>query len=86
MPKSNAEWDEVARELRRISRILAMIAIKDEESQRKQIMLLSEMGFLPSEIATMVGTTPITVSVALQKIRRETRQKPSSGKKATAKL
>lgn len=81
MPKTTAEWDEVARELRRISRILAMIAIKNEESQRKQIMLLSGLGFLPSEIAKMVGTTPNTVSVALHEIRRKTRQKPVGGKK-----
>jgi len=83
MPKSNAEWDEVARELRRISRILAVIAIRNEESQREQIKLLGDMGFLPSEIARMVGTTPNTVSVALHEIRRKSRQKPGAGKKTT---
>jgi DNA-directed RNA polymerase specialized sigma24 family protein len=82
MPKSSGEWDEVARELRRISRILAVIAIRNEESQREQIARLGEMGFLPSEIAKIIDTTPNTVNVALFGIRQKSRQKGKRDKKA----
>ena len=75
MAKSNADWDEVSRELRRLGRILAVIAISNEESQRDKIARLDEMGFLPSEIAKIVGTSANTVSVSLHEIRRRTRQK-----------
>jgi len=78
---SNADWDEIVRELRRIGRILAVIAVKSEESQREQIARLGEMGFLPSEIAKIIGTTPNTVNVTLHEIRRKTRQKPKNVKK-----
>jgi DNA-directed RNA polymerase specialized sigma24 family protein len=75
---SGVEWTEVARELRRIGRILAVIAIQNQGSQRDQIRLLDEMGFLPSEIAKIVGTTPNTVSVYLHDIRRRSRRKANS--------
>ncbi len=79
MPKSSSvEWDDVARELRRIGRILAVIAIGTEKSQRDKIARLSEMGFLPSEIAKIVGTSANTVNVELHDLRKRVRRKKAA--------
>jgi DNA-directed RNA polymerase specialized sigma24 family protein len=40
-------------------------------SQREQILLLSQAGFPPKQIADMLGTSANTVSVELSRVRRE---------------
>jgi DNA-binding CsgD family transcriptional regulator len=72
-----ADWNGMAREfdvrvdekLDRILRLLGMIAVKGL-SQTEQIAILSRVGFLPKDIADVLGTTANTVRVALVGIRR----------------
>ncbi|HVA17120.1 MAG TPA: hypothetical protein VMV59_05325 [Candidatus Dormibacteraeota bacterium] len=59
----------VEEKLDRILRLLGVIAVKDL-SQSEQIATLSEIGFAPSEIARILGTTPNTVRVTLVGIRK----------------
>jgi len=62
------EEDVLAR-LDRVVRLLTILVTKDM-TQREQVQLLSSIGLGPKEIATLIGTTPNTVSVTLSAIRR----------------
>ena len=62
--------DDIASELRRISRLLTLLVTKNL-SQKDKIALLSSAGLQPREIADLIGTTPNTVSVTLVQIRKE---------------
>lgn len=64
--------EEILQELRRISKLLALAATKDQ-SQRDRIALLSSIGFQPKEIADLLGTTPGTVSVTLSIMKKKGR-------------
>ncbi len=66
--------DDVLRELRRITKVLTLIATKDQK-QKEQIKLLDRVGFQPKEIAELLGTTGNTVNVALHSIRRKGKPK-----------
>jgi DNA-binding CsgD family transcriptional regulator len=65
-----AQPDDIASELRRISRLLTLLVTKDL-SQKDKIALLSTAGLQPKEIADLIGTTPNTVSVTLVQMRKE---------------
>jgi hypothetical protein len=54
----------VTRELRRISDLLALLITKDK-TQAKQVRLLNAARYAAAEIATLLDTTPNTVSVTL---------------------
>lgn len=60
--------------LDRMLRLLGMVAVRDL-SQMEQIATLSRTGFLPREIADIIGTTSNTVRVALVLIRKAQKQK-----------
>lgn len=62
--------DEILHELQRISKLLVLIAMRDQ-SQKDQITVLSRIGFEPREIADLLGTTANTVNVTLARIRKE---------------
>lgn len=64
------DQQEVLAELRRIVRLLSLLATQNL-NQRQQIEKLSAIGFQPKEIADLIGTTPNTVSVTLTSLRRE---------------
>ena len=66
--------DEIIDELRKITRLLTVLATKGM-TQREQIMLLDSVGLPPREIAELIGTTSNTVSVTLSTLRREARKK-----------
>lgn len=61
---------EIVAELKKISRLMAATSLRDL-SQREKIELLATVGFLPREIAELIGTTPNTVSVTLVKSRKK---------------
>ncbi len=71
MPKVMEE--EILRELKRISTLLALNLTK-ELTQREQVEILDNAGFQPKEIAEILRTTPNTVSVTLAKSRKERRK------------
>ena len=51
-------------------RIQAALAVRDMGTQREKIVFLYSAGLGPSAIATLLGTTPKTVSVAMAKHRK----------------
>jgi len=61
--------EEILQELRRISKLLVLTATKDQ-TQKDMIVLLSRIGFEPKDIASLLGTTPGTVSVTLSVIKK----------------
>ena len=61
---------ETLYELQRISRLLGLLAIRETETMGEKVALLAQMGFSPTEIATMLNTTPQTVSVRLREMRQ----------------
>lgn len=72
--------EEVSQQLRRIVRLLTVLATKGM-SQKDQITVLASAGFQPKEIAELLNTTPNTVSVTLHSLRRgRTRARPKAQK------
>jgi DNA-binding NarL/FixJ family response regulator len=57
-------------ELKRISRLLAEMIIRDV-AQSDQIEILSKVGYQPREIADILGTTANTVRVTLANMRKK---------------
>jgi hypothetical protein len=51
-------------------KILAALAVKGMATQREKIAFLYGVGLGPSFIATLLGTTPKTVSVAMAKHKK----------------
>jgi len=64
----------VATQLERIARLLAVLAIKGD-NQSNQISVLNAAGYIPEEIAQLVGTTPNTVSVTLSRLKSGKKKK-----------
>ena len=61
-------------ELQKMVRLLSLIAVGGKK-QRQQINILSKAGFQPKEIANLLGTTPNTVSVALNYLKKQAGRK-----------
>lgn len=59
------------------SKLLNLLALHlvQERPQLTQIDLLSRAGFRPTEIATLLGTTPNAVSVRLSELRKSRKAK-----------
>jgi len=70
-----------AAQLKRIGRLLSLIATKDMP-QAETIVFLNSVGYTPSEIAVMLGTTPNTVSVTVYQASRKRGARRTSGKKS----
>jgi DNA-directed RNA polymerase specialized sigma24 family protein len=62
--------DEILVELRRIEKLLVLIATKDQ-TQREQVRVLNTMGFQPKEIAELLGITANAARVALHSVRKK---------------
>jgi len=74
---------EISRKLDLLIRLSALDVIKDLKAQKDQIMLLSDVGFQPKEIAGILGTSSNTVRVALHSIRKkETKEKKETTEKS----
>ena len=59
----------IDKKLGAITRLLAM-SLPNSINQDQKIMILSEMGIQPKDIAIILGTTSNTVSVELTKMRK----------------
>ena len=76
MPKQNIDEDTEGQQHRLIGfesklvNLLALLLVQ-ERKQSEQVALLNRAGFRPFEIATLLGTTPNTVSVQLSIQKRE---------------
>lgn len=62
--------DELLKELRRMTKLLVLIATKDQK-QKDQIRILDSLNFQPKEIADWLGTTANNVRVALHSLRKK---------------
>jgi len=54
-----------------IIKLLSHNLVKDLKYQKDKIIMLSSIGYKPSEIAEMLGTTANTVRVTLSEARKE---------------
>lgn len=61
---------DLLNEQKKTNRLLAILVLRGLDSKTDQILLLSDAGFKPSEIADLVGTTPNTVSVTITKSKK----------------
>lgn len=61
---------EILDELKKMNRLLTNILVKDMPRIQK-IKFLNMSSYTPKEIATILGTTPNAVSVALYEIKKE---------------
>lgn len=73
MSKDGNTHYELLEELKRITKILVLIAAEDK-TQKEQIAILDRVGFAPKDIAELLGTTPNTVRVALVDIRKKSKR------------
>lgn len=69
----NDNDQEVLSELRKITRLLVLMAVT-AETQTANIQVLSKVGFAPREIAELLGTTSNTVNVALSQLRSKSKK------------
>ena len=65
--------EEPRTELEKSLRALLLVSL-DPLKQKQQITILDKAGFGPSEIATVMGSTPNTVNVRLSEIRKRARK------------
>jgi DNA-binding NarL/FixJ family response regulator len=66
--------DGIARlegKLDKLIRLFAMIAIKDQKSQKDEILILHKGGLESKEIAELLDTTRNTVSVAISTSKKD---------------
>ena len=66
---SNVVNDEVLNELRRITKLLALMATKDHD-QMDQVVTLNKVGFTSKEIAEVLNINPSTVRTTLHRKRK----------------
>jgi IS30 family transposase len=57
-------------ELQKAVKLLSIIAVGSRK-QREQIGILSKAGFQPTEIAKLIGTSPNTVRVELNTLKKK---------------
>jgi DNA-directed RNA polymerase specialized sigma24 family protein len=60
--------EENAKQLERLTRLLALLVVKGE-SQAEKMRVLASAGFANTEIADLLGLTANAVNVALHRIR-----------------
>lgn len=61
---------ELINELKKMNKLLILLLIKDLERNEK-IKFLSEAGFQPKDIASIINTTANVVSIQLTKLRKK---------------
>lgn len=66
--------DELISEVKKLNKLLILLLTKDL-SQNEKINFLDKSGFKPKDIAETINTTPNTVSVALARLRKNSRKR-----------
>ena len=74
---NDPQFKEILRRLDVISRLLAL-NLPEKISQSDKIVILSNMGMQPKDIATILGVTPNTVSIALHRIKKKDKSSKKS--------
>ena len=62
---TEAVFTEIADKLDTLIRIQALLAVRGMEKQKDKIVFLYGAGIRPKDIASILGTTPNTVNVAM---------------------
>ena len=73
--------------LERVEKLLAALLLHDmqDAAQVEKALLLDRVGFAPSEIAELLGTSRNTISVALSNARKRPKRRIKSAKKKATK-
>ncbi len=71
------QFDTLTDKLDKIMRLLALLYLKDVETEQAKVELLDGLGFRPVEIARMLNKSPENVSVVLSNIRKKKAPKAS---------
>jgi len=78
--------DTLAKKIDILTKVTAISVQKEkllEKKQKEQIKMLNKLGFSPSLIALVIGTTPNTVRVALSQMKKKRKKakqtKPKQG-------
>lgn len=69
-PKVSVDISDLHLQLKIANRLLAA-GLKEKMKQNQLISLLASTGASPTEIADVLDTTPATVSVALNRLKRQ---------------
>jgi len=64
------QFDAIIERLDRLTKLIALQSVKGEVREQDKILLLSEIGFRPSEIGQLLGKSSTNISVVLSKIRK----------------
>jgi DNA-binding NarL/FixJ family response regulator len=78
---SRSNPDDAAEQLRLISNLLALLAVKGE-SQEEKILTLAAAGFTTGEIADLIRTTANTVAVTKSTSKSKPNKKKAARKRA----
>jgi hypothetical protein len=73
---SSDQANAVSEKLDVLIRIQAALAVKDMPTQKDKIVFLYGAGLGPTYIASLLGTTPKSVSVAMAKHKKAAASKP----------
>jgi DNA-binding CsgD family transcriptional regulator len=68
---NESKKDENLKELRRISKLLALSVTRELELQQEKVELLASVGFRPIEIANITGIEARQVSAVLSNIKKK---------------
>jgi DNA-directed RNA polymerase specialized sigma24 family protein len=71
------QFDTLTDKLDKITRLLALLYLKDTEKEQAKVELLDGLGFRPVEIARMLNKSPENVGVVLSNIRKKKSPKAS---------
>jgi hypothetical protein len=78
MNQTDKLLDELSNKIDKILRLLAIIAVKEIETEQDKIGLLDSLGFRATEIAKLLNKSPENVSVQLGIIRKKKESKPKA--------
>ena len=67
---NKTQFETLIQKLNALIRLTALNVLKNK-SKKEQIKILADLGFERQEIASMVGTTPLTVSVTLSQMKKK---------------
>lgn len=72
------QYKALDEKIERITRLLTIIALKGEPSEKRKIELMDAMGFKASEVGKLLNKSPQNVSNVLRNLRKKEDEKTSS--------
>ena len=62
---------EISSKLDAIIKLLAVLVVREEQTLKRRVAVLSSLGFQPKQIATILGKKPHLIRQTLYKLRKE---------------